>query len=359
MSPQDDARFLALLVHRGYLTRGVAEPLLGPLKAGQDLDGLLQSELGWDAQHVQKLRRTRAGEEPEIPGIEVLGLLGSGGTADVFRAQERKSGRVIAMKVLNRRCTEDKAQRDAFVREARLLEKLDHPGLVRGFGVNRSGDTYLCRQELVEGSTLLEILDKGQSFSEEQALKIILAVADVLEYMSTNDLVHRDVKPGNIMLAPGGEVKLIDLGFCARPDERNPENSAVGTVAYLDPNQAEGGACADIRGDVYSLGVTLFQLVVGRLPFEGEGDEDTLRKAVMENLKSPELKSKEFSPHLHFIIEKMMAKDADVRFQSWDEFLNEVRGLLKGFQDLDFSAPESSRAKSRTGIRRRNSPGRQ
>ncbi|MDP6739848.1 MAG: serine/threonine-protein kinase [Planctomycetota bacterium] len=358
MSPQNDARFLALLVHRGYLSREAAEPLLAPLKQGEPLDDLLEARLGWEAERVLMLRRTRAGEQPEIPGIEVLGLLGSGGTADVFRVQERKGGRVIAMKVLNRRCTEDKAQLDSFIREARLLEKLDHPGLVRGYGVNRSGETYLCRQELVEGKTLLEILDEGTAFSEPPALKIILLVAEVLEYMASKDLVHRDVKPGNIMLAAGGEVKLIDLGFCTRSDDRNPEDSAVGTVAYLDPNQAEGGAGADIRSDIYSLGVTLFQLVVGRLPFEGDGDEDTLRMAVMDNLKSPELKSKAFSPHLHFIIEKMMAKDADVRFQSWEEFLSEVRGQLKGFQDLDFTASEPSKSKTRSGIRRRRPPGR-
>ena len=338
--------------------RETAEPLLAPLKQGEPLDDLLEARLGWAAERVLMLRRTRAGEQPEVPGIEVLGLLGSGGTADVFRVQERKGGRVIAMKVLNRRCTEDKTQLDSFIREARLLEKLDHPGLVRGYGVNRSGETYLCRQELVEGKTLLEILDEGTAFSEPPALKIILSVAEVLEYMASKDLVHRDVKPGNIMLAAGGEVKLIDLGFCTRSDDRNPEDSAVGTVAYLDPNQAEGGAGADIRSDIYSLGVTLFQLVVGRLPFEGDGDEDTLRMAVMDNLKSPELKSKAFSPHLHFIIEKMMAKDADVRFQSWDEFLSEVRGQLKGFQDLDFTAPEPSKSKTRSGIRRRRPPGR-
>lgn len=358
MSPQQDARFLALLVHRGYLTRDDAEPLLQPLKQGEPLDGLLAAQLGWETERIQMLRRTRAGEHPEIPGLEVLGLLGSGGTADVFRVQERKGGRVIAMKVLNRRCTENKVQLASFVKEARLLEKLDHPGLVRGYGVNRSGETYLCRQELVEGRTLLEILDEGTAFSEAQALKIILSVAEVLEYMASKDLVHRDVKPGNIMLTAGGDVKLIDLGFCAASEDRNPEDSAVGTVAYLDPNQAEGGGCADIRSDIYSLGVTLFQLVVGRLPFEGDGDEDTLRLAVMNNLKSPELKSKAFSPHLHYIIEKMMAKDADVRFQSWPKFLSEVRGQLKGYQDLDFTVSDSSKSKTRSGIRRRRPPGR-
>ena len=99
-------------------------------------------------------------------------------------------------------------------------------------------------------------------------------------------------------------------------------------------------------------------LVVGRLPFEGEGDEDTLRMAVMKNLKSPELQSRSFSPHLHFIIEKMMAMDAAVRFQSWEEFLGEVRGQLKGYQDLDFTASDSSKSKTRSGVRRRRPPGR-
>ncbi len=357
MTPKDDTRFLALLVHRGYLTRTQAEPLLGPLREGESLDLLLTELEGWDAERVASLRESNAGENPSIPGIEILGLLGSGGTADVFRARERKGGRVIALKVLNYACTQNKAQLAAFVREARLLESLDHEGLVRGYGVNRSGETYLCRQELVEGKTLLEYLDEGQAFGEEAALKVILAVAEVLAYMASKDLVHRDIKPGNIMLSPTGDVKLIDLGFCAKPDERNPEDSAVGTVAYLDPNQAQGGAKADIRGDIYSLGVTLFQLVLGRLPFEGEGDEDTLRAAVMDNLKSPELKSKNFSVHLPFIIEKMMAKDAQARFQTWDEFLSDVRGLLDGFQELDFSEP-SANSRAKSGIRRRRPGGR-
>ncbi len=352
MNPQEDARFLALLVHRGYLERAQAEKLLPSLKEGTPLDELLTQAVGWETKKVARLRRTRAGEEPEIPGYEILGRLGLGGTAEVFRAREKKTGQAIALKILNPRCTRDPRQLRAFVTEARQLERLDHPCLVGGFGVARAGDTYFSRLELIDGRTLLEHLDEDQTFEEGVALQILLEVAEVLQYMASENLVHRDVKPGNIMLTNNARVKLIDLGFCAEQDEANPEDSAVGTVQYLSPEQAEGGARADLRSDIYALGVTLFQLTVGRLPFEGETDDDTLRAAVMDSLSSPELKSRGLSPHLHYFIEKMMAKEADVRYQSWEELIGDIREQLEGRESLDYQGA----ARTRSGARRR--PGR-
>ena len=349
MNAQEDARFLALLVHRGYLARSKAELLLPALRGGAALDDLLAQDLGWDEAKIARLRRTKAGEEPEIPGYEFLGRLGIGGTAEVFRARERKSGRMLALKILLPRCAADERQLRAFVAETKELERLEHSGLVRGYGVARSGETYFCRLELVEGRTLLEHLEDGHSFTESAAHQIVLEVAEVLMYMAEENLVHRDVKPGNIMLTDDARVKLIDLGFCARKDERNPEDSAVGTVQYLSPEQAGGGAAADLRSDIYSLGVTLFQLTVGRLPFEGDGNEETLRKAVMESLSSPELKSRGLSPHLHYFIEKMMAKEADVRYQSWEELIDDIRAQLAGRESLDYS----SGVRPKSGVLRR------
>ena len=146
-------------------------------------------------------------------------------------------------------------------------------------------------------------------------MRIVLEVAEVLKYMAAENLVHRDVKPGNIMLTHNAQVKLIDLGFCAQQDLQRPRGLArSGRSQYLSPEQAEGGASADLRSDIYSLGVTLFQLTVGRLPFEGpRATRRCCAKAVMESLSSPELKSRGLSPHLHYFIEKMMAKEADIR----------------------------------------------
>lgn len=336
MSAEDDVRFLAKLVHRAHIDRSQAEPLLARLKAGEALDQLLVDEVGWDLDQVARMRRTDAGERPEIPGHEILESLGVGGTASVFRAKVKASGKVIAMKVLDPALTSNPVEVKAFIEEARLLERLDHPGLVKGMGPAKAGGTILSRMEVVEGRTLLEYLDEGHLFEEDAALRIVLEVAEVLSYMASQGYVHRDVKPGNIMLSNDGRVKVIDLGFCAQENTCDEEGKARGTVQYLSPEQAEGGAQADLRSDIYALGVTLYQLSIGSLPFEGECDEDVLRAHVMEALSSPELKGRGHSPYLHYFIEKMMSKDADLRYQSWDELVTDVGEQVRGRDSLDF-----------------------
>lgn len=358
MSAQEDVRFLAKLVHRSHLSREEAEPLLPRLKAGEELDELLEVLPGWDSERVHKMRRTEAGERPEIPGHEILGTLGVGGTAEVFRARVKKSGQSLALKILSAGYAQNPAEVKAFIEEAKLLERLDHPGLVKGYGPARADGTYLSRMEVVEGKTLLEYLDEGHLFDEDAALRIVLEVAEVLSYMASEGLVHRDIKPGNIMLSDSGRVKLIDLGFCAAGGEMDREGSARGTVQYLSPEQAEGGAAADLRSDIYALGVTLYQLTIGSLPFEGDCDQDVLRMHVMERLSSPELKSRGHSPHLHYFIEKMMSKDAELRYQSWDEALTDVREQVEGRASLDFkSAAARGRGRGR-GIGTRSKEGR-
>jgi serine/threonine-protein kinase len=269
--------------------------------------------------------------------------------------RENKTGRAIALKVLKPEGARHAPTRKAFISEARLLESLEHPGLVRGFGVAKSGTTYFNRLELIEGRTLLEYLDEGQAFEESVALRIILETAEVLKYLYSKEVIHRDIKPGNIMLTQNGAVKLIDLGFAAEGGQAtNPEDTAVGTVAYLSPEQARGGATADLRSDVYSLGATLFQLVVGRLPFEGSDDEDTLRMQVMESLSSPELKSRGFTPHLSYFIEKMMAKELEIRYQTWDALIDDIKEQLEGFESLDYARDvKTRRGRSTRGPRGR------
>jgi len=334
----DDVQFLAVLVHRGHLTRAEAEILLPTLKSGGDLDQLLETNLRWAPDAIAKLRRTKGGEVPEIPGYEVLGALGSGGTADVFRARDKKTGDTIALKVLKPVATTSDVTRTAFIAEARLLEKLEHKGLVKGYGVAKSGTTYFGRLECIEGRTLLEVLDDGKAFGETVALRIVLEAAEVLAYLASQGVVHRDVKPGNLMLTDSGHVKLIDLGFAASPEAqvKAKEGTTVGTVAYVSPEQARGAAAADLRSDIYSLGVTLFHLVVGRLPFASTNDSEVLRMQVMQSLSSAELKSRGFSPHLHYFIEKMMAKDLEHRYQDWPELIDDVKAQIEGREKLDF-----------------------
>lgn len=337
MGAKSDQEFLLLLAHRGHLGMDLARELFAQVARGADLDELLEQRAGLSEEAIAKLRRTRAGEIPEIPGYEILGKLGSGGTADVFRARDKKTQRVIALKVLRPDIAAQPKQRQGFIQEARLLEKLSHPGLVAGMGVAKSGETYFSRMELIEGKTLLELLEGGHAFDETAALRIVLEVAEVLAYLASQDVIHRDVKPGNIMLSQSGRTKMIDLGFAGNPTEAPAdEETTVGTVQYLSPEQARGGAAADSRGDIYSLGVTLFHLVVGRLPFESSDNREVLRMQVMESLRSPELKGRGFSHHLHYFIEKMMSKNLEARYQSWEELMSDVRAQIQGRDSLDF-----------------------
>jgi serine/threonine-protein kinase len=357
MTPKEAFDLLVLLVHRGHLGKEEAESLVAGLKNGADLEELLVEELGKDREWVARMIRTRAGEIPEIPGYEILGRVGTGGTADVFRARETRTNRLLALKVLNPESTRNGRTLKAFVREAKLLERLRHPGLVEGYGVARKGEgdgfLYFSRMELVDGQTLLEVLDQGKALEEAPALRILLEVSEVLRYLHGEGVVHRDVKPGNIMLSGAGKVKLIDLGFAAEEEapDAAPADTTVGTVAYLSPEQARGQAGADLRSDIYALGVTLFHLVVGRLPFEGSDDRDTLRRQIMESLSSPELKGRRLSPHLHYFVEKMMAKDLDARYQSWEELIEDIQGQLRGKEGLDYHQRSSSRH-----VRRRRPP---
>jgi serine/threonine-protein kinase len=345
MGQREDIEFLALLVHRGHVLRDVAERLFPLVQRGERLDALLEHHALLAPEVIARLRRTRAGEIPEIPGYEIIGKAGTGGTSDVFRARDLKTQRVIALKVLNRESTLNARIRAAFIAEAKLLEKLRHGGLVEGYGVAKCGSVYFSRMEFVEGHTLLELLDDGHSFDEKAALRVVLEVAEALAYLASQGVIHRDVKPSNIMLGSSGHVKLIDLGFAARPDEApRSDDTTVGTVEYLSPEQARGGASADMRSDIYSLGVTLFHLVVGRLPFESSDDREVLRMQVMQCLSSPELKGRGLSHHLHYFVEKMMAKDVEARYQSWPELIDDVRGQIEGRESLDFEAQVRARA---------------
>ena len=322
-----DEMYLAKLVARGHVDETQARGLLEALRAGGALDEALCAHCGLDAAHAARLRRTDGFTRPEIPGYEFRARLGVGGTAEVWAAREAKTGREVALKILSPRLCRHKAALEAFVREAKLMASVRHASIAQGFGVLRVGPIYFAVQELVRGRTLLERLDAEGPLGEDEALALMLQAAAALEHLATHHhLVHRDVKPGNLMQREDGSVVLIDLGFAI------PIGSgavAAGTKEYIPPELLSGGVI-DERSDMYSLGATLFHLVVGRLPFEGQTGDEALAKALVEALRSPELKSRRFSPHLQFLIEKLLSKDPVLRYASWAELRTDVTELLAG-----------------------------
>lgn len=274
-----------------------------------------------------------------MPGYELIEKIGEGGTSNVFRFREQKSGEYRAVKVLKEDQAAIESVKRSFVREARLLIQLDHTNIVKGYRVGTVKGQFVFFMEFIEGDDLQDLLRKGMTFNEDAALYIILQAARAIEYMRGEGILHRDIKPGNIMLKRDNTVKLIDLGFATVIGEapKDLSDSTLGTVQYISPEQALGQQDLDVRSDIYSLGATLYQLVVGDLPFSGSGDQEIMAKQILESLSSPALKERgKISPYMHYFIEKMMAKERDIRYQSPVELIEHIENTIRGKKTLTY-----------------------
>ncbi|HEU4339178.1 MAG TPA: serine/threonine-protein kinase [Planctomycetota bacterium] len=282
-------------------------------------------------------------KEP-VPGYQIVAKLGTGGTSTVFLAQETKPpGRKVALKILHPSKAADPKALKRFQTESELLVKLEHPNLVKGFAHGQSGPLVFLAMEFLEGETALESLDRDGGFTETRAVEIALQTAEVLAYLQGQGFVHCDIKPGNIMLLKDGKSKLLDLGF-AKPVGKPgvAAETTSGTVQYMSPEQAKGQSDLDARADIYSLGATLYHMVMGQVPFAGGDSLEVMAKQVMEALNSTEIKNRRFSKHLHYFIERMMTKDKALRYQTPRELIDDIKSQMEGFSSLEFK-PEQQR----------------
>jgi serine/threonine-protein kinase len=273
----------------------------------------------------------------------------------VFRARDKTSGEVVALKVLLPELCADRLAVERFVNEARLLVELRHNGLVRGLRVAREGSVIFLAMQFVPGECLQDRLARGEVLEADEALRIVVQVAAVLGYLHGRGLVHRDVKPGNILWDDEREhAVLIDLGFAASSATGSDAHTGttVGTVHYISPEQARGAGALDVRADIYSLGATLYHLVTGELPFAGATGEEVIAKQVLESLSSDKIRALELSPQLHYFIEKMMAKEKEIRFQTPGQLGAEIDAYLRA-RAHERSRPEREPP---TGRRRRRRP---
>lgn len=352
MASREDMEFLAVLVHRELITKDAAASVLRANAAGSGTVDECLVAFGHLAEaDLRKLRASGGEERPEVPGHEVFERIGLGATANVYRAREKATGRIVALKLLHPNLALEETYRERFVAEGKLLMDLDHPSIVKGYKTAhftpRGGGApvYLISMEHVDGKTLLEHLNARRQFDEDTALQIIMDVARALDYLRSRGIVHRDIKPGNLMIGAKGEVKMIDMGFAmdqkaagesAQDSEKKASDSTVGTVHYLSPEQARGEGDLDVRSDIYALGVTLFHLTVGDLPFQGNAPSEVIRKHVLEELSSPALKGRRISPHLHYFIQKMMAKEREIRYNNPSELIHDIERTIGGKKSVEY-----------------------
>jgi serine/threonine-protein kinase len=317
-------KLLAILVHRGLVAPDRAREALQSGDAGSFL---VQNGLCTAAQWQQWLR-TEGGTRPVLSRYDIAGQLGEGGVGRVFAAKDRTDQRPVALKVLRAELAKDPAQAERFVKEARLLMELDHPHLVKGYRVAKEGETIFFAMEVVPGKCLQDVLAEQGRLDEESALEITVEVASALAALHQRGLVHRDVKPGNILWSEERGAVLIDLGFAVPQGGSSGGDTTAGTVHYIAPEQARGSASLDVRADIYALGATLYHLVTGSLPFEGASNEEVLAKQVLESLSGERIRALQLSPQIHYFLEKMMAKDRDIRFQDSQQLQREIEAFL-------------------------------
>jgi serine/threonine-protein kinase len=284
---------------------------------------------------VSKELLTEAPKKVEIPGFQIIEKVGRGCMGVVYKARQTSVDRIVAVKILLPSLAKNPSYVQRFVREAKMAAALSHPNLVSVIDAGASNGLYYFVMEYVEGKSVGERLHEIGKFSEKEALGVALDVASALQHASEKGLIHRDVKPDNIMMHRD-RVKLADMGL-ARPttDERwamAEAGLAVGTPYYISPEQARGEVQIDIRTDLYSLGATLYHMVTGRPPFEGETSAEVTRQHADNSLFAPppDHLNDKLSSGFGVVVETLLAKDRRTRYQQPKDLIHDLKNLING-----------------------------
>ena len=268
---------------------------------------------------------------------ELGAMIGTGGMADVYLAQDVRLNRQVAIKILRSDLARDPSFVTRFNKEALSVAALNHPGIVSVYDSGKedspSGAMPYIVMEFVEGKTLREIVNKGERFALNRAVEITEGILIALQYSHKNGIIHRDIKPGNIMITDNGDVKVMDFGIArALADTGATMTSTwniIGTAQYLSPEQATGTQ-ADARSDLYSVGCLLYELLAGRPPFTG----DTPVAIAYQHVSAPLIPITEIQesldPALNAFFSIALAKDANERYQSANAMLKDLKKLVKG-----------------------------
>jgi eukaryotic-like serine/threonine-protein kinase len=263
---------------------------------------------------------------------QVTHLIARGGMAMVYRAQDLLLNRAVALKILYPELSADPAFVERFRREAQAAANLSHPNIVPVFDWGEDDGTYFIVMELIEGTSLADVLRGSRTLTASRSTQIVAQVAFALAYAHRQGVVHRDVKPGNILITADGQVKVTDFGIAqavAVEDHLAEAGSVMGTATYFSPEQAEGVA-VDGRSDVYSLGVVLYEMVVGRPPFIGDSPVEVSSQHVRGSVPPPSEFSSTVPHDLEAIIMEALAKDPNARYQSADEFRADLLRFSEG-----------------------------
>ena len=270
----------------------------------------------------------------QIPGYKLLGRLGAGAMATVYKGRQLSLNRLVAVKILPKKFSQNPEFVKRFYAEGRAAAQLNHPNIVAALDVGRHGDAHYFIMEYVEGHTVHEHLVKEGPYSEAEALAIAIQVAKALNHAHKAGLIHRDVKPKNILITKDGVAKLADMGLARAVSDREAAEAeagkAFGTPYYIAPEQIRGKVNIDLRADIYNFGCTLFHMVTGRVPFEGQDVSAILLKHLDEPVIPPDHINPQLTTGISEIIELCMAKKARKRYASTEDLIEDLQAVADG-----------------------------
>jgi len=358
---QEDFVFAEHVLRRGFATEEQIQECLGlleRLRGEMNLDETLQALLlkrGYLA--LAQAKVIEADINPgadtaknQIEGYQLLTRLGSGAMGSVYKAHHLKLNIPVALKVLRIDLAKSKTQIERLKREAQLAARLNHPNIVRSIDVGESNGFHYFAMEFVDGQTVRQLLHKGR-LREKDALRITRDVARALVEAAAHDVVHRDVKPANIILTRTGVVKLADFGLARgqEPSDLTLEHASIGTPQYLAPEQARRAADATSRSDLFSLGATLYHMVTGRPPFSGGNLGEVFQKVLASRFDPPEAVVDDLSLDTVYLIHRLMRANPRQRYASAADLLVDLERIERG----ERIAPPEFKGDYQTYLRRR------
>lgn len=278
--------------------------------------------------------------QQQIPGYQILGKLGSGGMATVYKARQLSLDRIVAIKVLPKRLSADEKFVERFYAEGKAAAQLNHPNIVGALDVGKAADFHYFVMEYVEGKTVWDELEEIIRYDEDDAVKIALETARALEHAHNAGFIHRDVKPKNIMLTTEGVAKLMDMGLAraaADGADEDEKGKALGTPDYIAPEQIRSQPDLDFRADLYAFGASLYHMVTGQVPFDGETAKEVMIKHLKEPLVAPEKINPRITEGLSKIIRVCLAKAPDGRYDTSGDLVKDLEAVAMGEMPLKAS----------------------
>jgi len=266
-----------------------------------------------------------------IGNYEIIGKIGDGGLGTVYKARQISMSRDVALKVLHKKWLTDEEFKKRFLLEARLAGRLSHQNLIQVYDVGRDRGIYYFSMEFVDGETIEDQIEREGPLEVATAIDFVIQVMRSIAYIKNFDIVHRDIKPGNMMVTRKGVVKLGDFGFVK--SKLDPmiatEGEVLGTPDYISPEQAMGLDTIDWRSDEYSLGASLYHMVSGRPPYEGSGSA-VMRQHIKADLPDPRTINPKIPDAVVQILERMMAKDPTDRYQDTEQMFEDLELVKMG-----------------------------